>query len=67
MVLLHHVFGDQDLVDFVRPIGEAQRACTLVHPDQWKVAGDSGSAPNLDCTVDNPGIPSTHWESSSSV
>ena len=60
MVLLEHVLGDQDLVDFVGPIRDPQRAGTLVHGCEREIARHARGAPHLNRPVDDAVIGGRH-------
>src|SRR6185369_1870440 len=59
-ILLQDVLRDEDFVDLVWPVGDAQRPCGLVHLRQRKVARHAGAAPDLDRAVDDAMVRSRH-------
>src|SRR5580704_124268 len=56
LVVVQHVLGDEDAVDLVGAVGQAERAGTEVHLGQGQVARDTGRPPDLDGPVDDAAV-----------
>src|SRR5580704_13988433 len=56
LVVVQHVLGDEDAVDLVGAVGQAQCAGTEIHLGERQVTGDPGRPPDLDGPVDDAAV-----------